>query len=61
MAPNTDIPIADSANLQFNPPLWISDCLLMSVTKGQVWTFDWVKSLQKGVAETNSKVIVEGY
>ena len=63
MAPNTDIPVTDSANqiLQFNPPLWITYCLSMSVTKGQVWTSDWVKSLQKGVGEADAKVIVGGY
>ncbi len=63
MAPNTDIPATDSANqiLQFNPPLWITHCLSMSVTKGQIWTSNWVKSLQKGVEEAGSKVIEEGY
>ncbi|WP_342228315.1 hypothetical protein [Rickettsiella endosymbiont of Rhagonycha lignosa] len=61
MAPNTDIQVTDSTNLQFNPPFWITHCLSMSVTKDQVWTSDWVKSLQKGMGEADSKVIVWVY
>lgn len=62
MAPNTVIPVVDTTNLQFNPPLWITDCLSMSVTKGQVaWTSDWVKSLQKGVRETDAQAVEWGY
>lgn len=64
MAPNTDIPAAESANqvLKRNSPLWITDCLSMSVAKGLVvWTSDWVKSLQEGVAEADSQTVAVGY
>lgn len=60
MAPNADIP--ENQVLQFNSPLWITDCLSMSVTKAQVvWTSDWVKSLQKGVREADARTIEWGY
>ncbi|KAF5279915.1 hypothetical protein FQR65_LT15150 [Abscondita terminalis] len=64
MAPNTDIQVTDSTNqmVQFNLPLWITDCLSMSVTNSQVWTSDdWVKSLQKGVGEADVRTLELGY
>lgn len=64
MAPNTDIQVTDSTNqmVQFNLPLWISNCLSMSVINSQVWTSDdWVKSLQKGVGEADVRTVELGY
>lgn len=61
MAPNTDISIADMASSQFNPPLWITDCLSMSATKRNEWTSDWVKSLQVGLGESDSQTVAWGY
>ncbi|MFZ0219637.1 MAG: hypothetical protein WAL30_05460 [Candidatus Aquirickettsiella sp.] len=61
MAPNTDISIADMASSQFNPPLWITDCLSMSATKRNEWTSDWVKSLREGVGNADSQAVAWGY
>ncbi|WP_218813618.1 hypothetical protein [Rickettsiella endosymbiont of Dermanyssus gallinae] len=65
MDPNTDIPVSDSADklLQRNQLLsdWLTDCLLPSKLKLQVWTPNWAESLRIGHRKADSKYIKEGY
>ena len=65
MLPNTNISVADSAEqwLQRNPPLyrWVTNGFSTAKIQSNIWTPEWIESLQIALKKANSETIKQGY